>query len=120
MSSIDWAGWFNNPGMPPYKPKYDDSLAVACKALKDKWVSWDGQGDAPSPVGEWNALTSAQKVEFLSLLLAEKEPLRYEGIDAGLGVGQLTMSSTVLNWVAVAHLNYLLTPRYQTRKSLKN
>ena len=76
VSSIDWAGWFNNPGMPPYKPKYDDSLAVACKALKDKWVSWDGQGDAPSPVSEWIGLTSAQKIEFLSLLLNEKEPLR--------------------------------------------
>ena len=34
VSSIDWDGWFNNPGMPPYKPDYDDTLAVACKTLR--------------------------------------------------------------------------------------
>ena len=35
VNAIDWNGWFNNPGMPPYKPEYDDTLAVACKALRD-------------------------------------------------------------------------------------
>ena len=33
MSEIDWDQWFNTPGMPKYKPNYDDSLAkvhLAC------------------------------------------------------------------------------------------
>ena len=49
-----------------------------CLFNRDKWVKWDGNGDAPSSVSDWNGLTSAQKIEFLSLLLAEKEPLRYD------------------------------------------
>jgi hypothetical protein len=26
--------------MPSYKPKFDDSLAVACQQLADRWTAW--------------------------------------------------------------------------------
>jgi leukotriene-A4 hydrolase len=81
VTSIDWEGWFNNPGMPPYKPKYDDSLARACYELKDKWVKWNEQGPAPDNVGDWNKLTSGQKVEFLGVLLAEEKPLSIKKLE---------------------------------------
>ena len=31
----------HSPGLPPYKPSLDTSLAAACWSLADKWVFWD-------------------------------------------------------------------------------
>jgi leukotriene-A4 hydrolase len=31
---IDWETWLHVPGMPIYKPKFDDSLATACWSLE--------------------------------------------------------------------------------------
>lgn len=76
VGSVDWDAWFNNPGMPLYKPNYDDSLAKACNDLRDKWVGWNGDEPAPFTADSWSTLSSAQKIEFLALLLTEKEPLR--------------------------------------------
>ena len=28
LSAIEWDKWFNQPGMPIYKPKFNDSLAM--------------------------------------------------------------------------------------------
>ena len=39
LSSIDWEQWFNLPGMPKYKPNFDESLA---KVSSLTWAS--GQG----------------------------------------------------------------------------
>ena len=35
MESIDWDTWFKTPGMPKYKPNYDDSLAKVQYFLVD-------------------------------------------------------------------------------------
>jgi leukotriene-A4 hydrolase len=39
ISSIDWATWLYAPGMPPYKPDFDASLAVKSRQLSDKWIA---------------------------------------------------------------------------------
>ncbi len=74
VEAIDWDTWFNSPGMPTYKPKYDESKAKVCQALKDKWVAW--RETEPSFFGksDLDELTAGQKIEFLALLLLE-EPL---------------------------------------------
>lgn len=75
VTEIDWDAWFNKPGMPIYKPNYDDSLAKVCMALKDKWISWDENTPAPFKGDDMKEFTSGQKIEFLALLLKET-PLR--------------------------------------------
>jgi leukotriene-A4 hydrolase len=74
VQAIDWDTWFNQPGMPKIKPKYDDRLARGCQDLRDRWVKWDGQGEAPFTAKDVDGFSSPQMVEFLSLLLLE-EPL---------------------------------------------
>ena len=41
VKSIDWDTWYYKPGMPPYKPNLDTSLAEQCWELADMWCSWD-------------------------------------------------------------------------------
>ena len=76
LSEIQWNEWFHSPGMPVYKPQYDDSLAVVCKALVDRWLQWDENSPIPFETEDLKLLSSGQVIEFLSLLLIEK-PLRY-------------------------------------------
>ena len=75
LSEIQWDSWFNSPGMPLYRPSYDDSLAVVCKNLVDKWVQWNEDTPMPFTPEDMKDFSSVQKIEFLSLLLIEK-PLR--------------------------------------------
>ena len=41
ISDIDWDTWFFKPGMPPYKPNCDTSLAQECWNLAEKWITWE-------------------------------------------------------------------------------
>ena len=41
VESIDWNTWLHKPGMPPYKPSFDITLAEEAWKLADKWVYWD-------------------------------------------------------------------------------
>ena len=41
VSSIDWNTWLYKPGMPPYQPNFDKTLAEEAWTLADKWVYWD-------------------------------------------------------------------------------
>lgn len=36
-SVIDWDTWFNKPGLPDWRPKYDMSLRDAAEGLAAKW-----------------------------------------------------------------------------------
>ena len=40
VSSIDWDLWLYSPGLPPYKPDYDTSLAKAAWSLALAWQQW--------------------------------------------------------------------------------
>ncbi len=108
VGSIDWQGWFNNPGMPLRKPAYDESMAEACKKLKDKWVTWNGEGAAPSNADEWLALDSGQRIEFLSLLLAEETPLsvaKLQAMEAAYGLSAVKNSEIRFSWIRLGLLS---------------
>ena len=77
IRSIDWDTWLYGRGMPPYRPNYDESLSQTCKDLAQKWInlSTDNSSDQTILKREWAVLSPEQKREFISLLLAEKEPL---------------------------------------------
>ena len=80
INSIDWDTWLNGRGMPPYRPNYDESLSQACKDLAQKWINLDTDvsADLTTSNREWTILSPEQKREFMSVLLAEKEPLSVE------------------------------------------
>jgi len=68
IKTIDWDTWFNKPGMPIYKPNFDESLAKACWELAEKWQSWDTNSPAPFEK-EFENFSPSQKQEFLGTLL---------------------------------------------------
>eukprot|EP00091_Calanus_sinicus_P010380 TRINITY_DN24193_c0_g1_i1.p1 TRINITY_DN24193_c0_g1~~TRINITY_DN24193_c0_g1_i1.p1 ORF type:complete len:180 (+),score=53.21 TRINITY_DN24193_c0_g1_i1:159-698(+) len=76
ISSIDWATWLYAPGMPPYKPNFDSTLAVKSRDLADKWVA----GDVPEDNKEFEEFSAEQKLEFLGILL-EPEKLEHEKLE---------------------------------------
>jgi len=92
VGQIDWDTWLYSPGMPPYKPAFDDSLAKACWELADRWQEWSGHGNCPFDGKEMEQLSAEQRQEFLSTLfvgaalgeekLAKMESL-YELSDTG-------------------------------------
>eukprot|EP00105_Crassostrea_gigas_P000849 XP_011412804.2 PREDICTED: leukotriene A-4 hydrolase-like [Crassostrea gigas] len=74
LDGVEWDKWFYSEGMPPVIPKYDDSLAVPCKQLCQRWsTSGDNDLDQFAP-SDLTSLTSVQVVEFLALLV-EQPPL---------------------------------------------
>ena len=40
VKEIDWAAWLYSPGMPPFKPNFDDSLARESWGLAERWQAW--------------------------------------------------------------------------------
>ena len=77
LSSIDWQKWFYTPGMPDYKPDYDQSLAKACSELSQKWIDWKTSESCPFSTKDMDKLSPEQKQEFLGQLL-EAAPLSIE------------------------------------------
>jgi len=81
VEKVDWQTWFKEPGMPKFKPNYDDDkLAKGCQELKGRWVSWNGEGEAPFASDDVASFTGGQIEEFLSLLLLE-EPLSHAKLE---------------------------------------
>merc|ERR1719369_499124 len=70
VKDIDWDTWFNSPGMPPYKPKFDDSLAKASWALAKLWQDWNPANvEIPFTGKELDKFSAGQTREFLTTLL---------------------------------------------------
>lgn len=76
ISSIDWDTWLYAPGMPPYKPNFDTTLAVKSRELADKWVA----GNIPENNKEFEEFSAEQKLEFLGILL-ESDKLEHEKLE---------------------------------------
>merc|ERR1719431_606813 len=80
VSEIDWDTWLHKPGMPPYKPKFDSSLAEACWKLARQWQAWDTSSDCPFNGDEIQTFSPTQVQEFLGILLIG-EKLSNEALD---------------------------------------
>ena len=90
--NIDWDKWFNQPGMPIYKPNYDDSLAKICMELKQKWIDWNVQDKCPFTGEDLNAMSAEQQIEFLGQMIEEK-PLPIEKLEKMQEVYDLSSSN---------------------------
>jgi len=80
IKEVDWKTWLSVPGMPPFVPKYETSLADACSFLKTRWVNWNPSTE-PSPFSKRDleafTMPSAQLEQFLTEILA---------VDGGIGL----------------------------------
>jgi leukotriene-A4 hydrolase len=79
LSSINWDQWFNLPGMPKYKPNFDESLAKVCSKLREDWVKWIESEPCPFTSSDLENFSSGQKIEFLGQLL-EENPISTEKV----------------------------------------
>merc|ERR550519_1787677 len=69
VKEIDWDTWFHSPGMPVYKPKFDDSLARVSWDLAGRWQEWDVAADCPFDGTELSKFSAGQTQVFLDTLL---------------------------------------------------
>jgi len=100
VKSIDWDTWFNKPGMPIYKPKFDDSLAKESWALAEKWQNWDVS--TPSPFGnEFENFSPTQKQEFLGTLIngSPLEHAKLEKMGAMYSLDSCSNVEIVFRWI---------------------
>jgi len=100
IKSIDWDTWFNKPGMPIYKPKFDDSLAKESWNLADKWQTWDVA--TPAPFGkEFDNFSPTQKQEFLGTLIngAPLEHKKLETMEALYSLSNCSNVEIVFRWI---------------------
>jgi len=100
IKSIDWDTWFNKPGMPIYKPKFDESLAKESWDLANKWQSWDVA--TPAPFGkEFENFSPTQKQEFLGTLI-NGTPLKHaklEKMGAMYSLNDCSNVEIVFRWI---------------------
>jgi len=74
LDEVNWKAWWKTPGMPPIKPKFDETLSSACTELRMRWMAWFVGTNCPFHADEMLNLSTDQVIEFLAQLL-EEEPL---------------------------------------------
>ncbi|XP_071157222.1 leukotriene A-4 hydrolase-like isoform X4 [Mytilus edulis] len=75
LNKVDWDTWFSAVGMPPIKPEYDESLAVPCQELCDKWSARSDSDLSQFSANDITKLTSNQIRIFLYKVLLLESPL---------------------------------------------
>ncbi|XP_076093687.1 leukotriene A-4 hydrolase-like isoform X3 [Mytilus galloprovincialis] len=75
LNKVDWDTWFSAVGMPPIKPEYDESLAVPCQELCDKWSASSDSDPSQFSAKDITMLTSNQIRIFLYKVLLLESPL---------------------------------------------
>lgn len=74
LDCVEWDKWFHDPGLPPYQPQYDTSLADASASLAEKWATLsDVTKDSLSSFSEndISQMRSMTLQEFLNQLLSK-------------------------------------------------
>jgi len=69
VGDIDWESWYYKPGLPDYKPQWDQSLAESCWQLGDKWLKYDLEDVLDFSEEDLAQLSPSQVQEFLSYML---------------------------------------------------
>ncbi|XP_052095289.1 leukotriene A-4 hydrolase-like isoform X2 [Mytilus californianus] len=75
LNKVDWDTWFSGVGMPPIKPEYDESLAVPCQELCDKWSATSDSDLSQFSANDILKMTSNQIRIFLYKVLLLESPL---------------------------------------------
>lgn len=77
LNAVDWNGWLYTPGMPPAKPKYDETLTKQCVTLSQKWTNSSVDEIESFTNEDFKEISSNQVILFLQLLLNEVVNLFY-------------------------------------------
>lgn len=93
LDSIDWDTWLHAPGMPVYKPKFDETLAISCRKLATEWQDWNTDTQ-PNFTEKFFEFSAQQKSEFLWTLL-KGSPLSHGKLEAMAEMYKLESCSNV-------------------------
>jgi len=100
VKDIDWDTWFNKPGMPIWKPKFDESLGKVCWDLAKKWQDWDPS--TPADFGDsFSTFSPEQTQEFLGTLI-NADPLdiaKVEKMSELYGLGKSPNVEILFRWI---------------------
>jgi len=103
VKKVDWDTWFYAPGMPPYKPEFDTSLATACRGLAKRWQDWDPATECPFNGSELEQFRSEQTQEMLNTLL-KGDPLSVKALEKMESLYKLSENpntEVVFRWIRV-------------------
>jgi len=75
LDAVDWQAWLHTPGMPPYTPSFDDSLARVCSQLCQQWTDLSEGETFAGSADQFKALSAPQIVEFLVQIYQQEKPL---------------------------------------------
>ena len=75
LAEIDWKTWLNKPGMPDYKPNFDQTLVTACSDLSKKWQDAADSDSMEHTKAAFEAFSTDQKVYFLDMIYSFETPL---------------------------------------------
>jgi leukotriene-A4 hydrolase len=103
LEGIDWNSWFYAPGMPPLKPKFNESLSVVCTELANRWANTPDGSEFSGK--DLDSFTSTQIQEFLNQLLNKPNPLSVEILkrfDEVYKMNERTNSEIKFRWLRLA------------------
>ena len=102
VDDIDWKTWLYEPGLPIWKPVFDDSLARVCWELAEQWQTWNPSTPVPAQFEDtFNNFLPKQKQEFLGTLISGS-PLEIAKIEKMSQLYKLDKSTNVehlLLWI---------------------
>ena len=75
LNGVDWNTWFYEVGMPPVKPVYDESLAVPCQQLCDRWSAASDGDLSQFSANDIQSLTSDQTKMFVYKVFLLESPV---------------------------------------------
>lgn len=78
LNLINFDQWFNDPGMPPNEPLYDESLMTKCRDLADVWIKASEEDlDKPyfTEANIFNSMSSAEKDTVLDYIRQSNEQI---------------------------------------------
>ncbi|XP_033744454.1 leukotriene A-4 hydrolase-like isoform X1 [Pecten maximus] len=101
FDEVEWDKWFFGQGMPPVKPKYDDSVAVPCADLCQRWVKAAEEDFSTFKAEDLEALSTVQRREFLSLLLLEEpfSPKKIQAMEGMYNLNSVKNSEIRFSWL---------------------
>ncbi|XP_060075703.1 leukotriene A-4 hydrolase-like [Ylistrum balloti] len=101
FDEVDWNKWFFGQGMPPFKPDYDNSLALPCADLCQRWVNALEEDFSSFKAEDFESMSTAQKREFLSLLLLEDpfSPEKIQAMETAYNLNSIKNSEIRFSWL---------------------
>ncbi|KAH7729607.1 leukotriene A-4 hydrolase [Aphelenchoides avenae] len=104
LDTIDFRSWLNNPGVPPNKPKYDESLVEQCRQLAKIWATGTDDAIAQLSADQFAKMDSNMKVKVLDCI--EQSPAlahpRVEALEKKYALATTRNCEVLFSWMLVA------------------